>query len=66
MIENSNDKILITTLIRKPAKQGDDYHFSIPRDDINLGIIDPNQHYELEIYILPYLKNKKPNNKVTL
>ena len=36
-----------TVFTRKPAKQGDDYHFKIPRFMIDRGVIDPDKLYEL-------------------
>lgn len=39
-----------TIITRKPAKQGDDYLFKIPRKMIKSGIIDPDKFYELRIF----------------
>jgi len=41
----------ITVITRKPAKQGNVYHFSIPQEMINKNIIDPNKYYELRVYV---------------
>ena len=50
------EKELVHTLVCKPAKKGQDYHFHIPRKLIRHMIIDPNVMYELRIY---KIKNDK-------
>lgn len=43
-------KNLVTIVRKKPAKKGDDYHFSISREMIRTGTIDPSKTYELKIF----------------
>ena len=38
-----------TVFNRKPVKIGAQYHFSIPRNMIRNGIIDPDKYYEIWI-----------------
>jgi len=42
---------LLTIFNRSPAKQGDDYQFTIPRNMIKEGIIDPDGFYEIRVFI---------------
>jgi hypothetical protein len=40
------------TFKRKPAKQGADWMFYIPRVYVENGIIDPNRAYKVEVRLL--------------
>ena len=44
-----SDKFL-TVFNRKPAKNGDHYHFTIPKKMIEKGIVDPEEYYEIRVY----------------
>ena len=44
------DSNLVTILTSKPAKNGNHYHFTIPKKMIDAGVIDEDEFYELKIY----------------
>jgi hypothetical protein len=46
------EKELITILVKKPSKKGDQYYFNIPIEFIRTGKIDPEKDYELQIFSL--------------
>jgi len=43
---------LITKLIKKPTKKGNNYYFNIPIDFIRNGKIKPKEYYEIQILSL--------------
>ena len=47
------DKELITILVKKPSKKGNNYYFSIPIEFIRTKKINPEKDYELQIFSLP-------------
>ena len=44
---------IITILVKKPTKKGDQYYFNIPIDFIRSGKINPEKKYEIQIYNIP-------------
>lgn len=43
---------LITMVVKKPTKKGDQYYFNIPIDFVRTGKINPEKKYEVRIYNL--------------
>ncbi len=41
---------LITVIVKKPTKKGDQYYFNIPIEFIRSGKINPEKRYELQIF----------------
>ena len=41
---------LITIIVKKPTKKGDQYYFNIPIEFIRSGKINPDKRYEVQIY----------------
>ncbi len=41
---------LITIIVKKPTKKGDQYYFNIPIEFIRSGKIIPEKRYEVQIY----------------
>lgn len=46
------DQNLITVIVKKPTKKGDQYYFNIPIEFIRSGKIDPERRYEVKIYTI--------------
>ena len=44
------EKELITILVKKPSKKGNNYYFSIPIEFIRTNKIDPEKDYELHVF----------------
>jgi hypothetical protein len=52
---------LITILIKKPTKKGNNYYFNIPIEFINKGKIKQVESYELHIFSIPEQKSLSQN-----
>jgi hypothetical protein len=46
------EKELITILVKKPSKKGNNYYFSIPIEFIRSKKIDSEKNYEIQIFSL--------------
>lgn len=47
------DQNLITIIVKKPTRKGDQYYFNIPIEFIRTGKINPEKKYEIQIYSIP-------------
>ena len=46
------EKELITILVKKPSKKGNNYYFSIPIEFIRTNKIDPEKEHEIHVFSL--------------